>query len=275
MDALGIHEHQQLKLGLRPATPDKVALKLGDYLTGILPKREFPGEVDHLKGLAFGMYQNDSFGVCGPCSVANSRRLITARLKGEMIPPSQEDVFDLYRRSGNPRFDPRTGRDDNGVNMQVMLQAVDRGGIGGVKCLGFARVDAKDIPELEAAIALFGFLLLAVDLQQAQQNQTGRGVWDYRPSGGWGGHAVISGSYAEGIDVITWAKRVRMTDLFVKKQLTEAWVCLWPEHLTDAGFLKGVDLHGLSRDYAALTGRPFPVDVPEKDELSPEDFRLF
>lgn len=264
-----------VKLGLLAPTPGKPALRLRDFLTGVVP--DTPAERDYLSGLEFGLYANDKYGVCGPCSVANSRRLITARLEGAMVAPSQEEVFDLYRRSGNPNFDPRTGRDDNGVNMQTMLNAVAKGGIGGAKCLAYARVDPSDINEMQAATALFGFLLLGVRLQQAQQGQTKTGVWDYKPSASWGGHAVPAGAYrsepAEQLDVITWNQRVRMTEAFTRQQASEAWVVIWPEHLQDQGFLEGVDLQELAAAYEGLTGRPFPAVLPRPTPPAPAPAR--
>lgn len=262
--ALGIHAHPNFKLGLRPPEPGRPALRLVNYLTGRIP--DHPDAVDYLQGIEFGLYLNSKYGVCGPCSVANSRRLITARLKGKMETPSQDDVFDLYRRSGNPNFDPATGADDNGVNMQTMLDAVLKGGIGGVKCLGYARVNASSVEELEAAVALFGSVNFGVLLETAQQSQTDHGTWDYQRSPVWGGHAVLGGAYrsspSEQIDVITWAQRVHMTQRFIQAQSQEAWVIIWPEHLAAKGFLEGIDLRSLAADYEAITGRPFPAPVP-------------
>lgn len=258
MQAVGIHDHPTLKLGLRPATPAKQRLRLRDYL---LPAH--PVSVNYLSGVQFGLYGNDRYGVCGPTSVANSRRLITAKLKGQMQAPTQDDVFDLYRRSGNPNFDPATGADDNGVNMQEMLQAVVSGGIGGVKALAFAAVDPSNIEELKAAIAIFGFNLFGVTLSLAQQTQ--QAVWDYIRAAIWGGHAILGGAYQnqpEGIDIVSWAKIFRMTDAFMLHQETEAWVVIWPEHLTDSGFLQGVNLAALAADYEAMTGKKFPAVVP-------------
>lgn len=260
MQAVGIHDHPTLKLGLRPATPAKQRLRLRDYL---LPAH--PVSVNYLSGVQFGLYGNDRYGVCGPTSVANSRRLITAKLKGQMQAPTQDDVFDLYRRSGNPNFDPATGADDNGVNLQEMLHVVNVTGIGGVKCIAFAAVDPSNIEELKAAIAIFGDVVFGVTLQTIQQSQTATGVWDYRPSRTWGGHAILGGAYQnnpEGIEVITWAQVVRMTDAFMLHQETEAWVVIWPEHLTDSGFLQGVNLAALAADYEAITGKKFPAIVP-------------
>lgn len=261
--AVGVHASSTMKLGLRPPDRSKPRLRLANFLTGVVPAH--PASADYLAGLQFGLYGNDRYGDCGPVSVANSRREVTARLSGRMVAPTQDDVFDLYRRSGNPQFDPATGADDNGVNMQEMLGAVQRGGIGGTRCLGFAQVDTSNLDEMQAAVAVFGFLLLGVTLEAAQQSQTQSGVWDYRPSGMWGGHAILGGAYASSpaeLEVITWAQHVKMTSAFMRHQLSEAWAVVWPEHLTDHGFLQGVDLRAFAAAWEAVTGLPFPAPVP-------------
>lgn len=236
-------------------------LFLENYLTGVVPTA--PVAADHFaKVPTWILGGNDQYGDCGPVSVANSRLLVTSYLtKPETV--SQKDIFDLYRRSGNPNFDPTTDTDDNGVDMQTMLEAVVAGGIAGTKALGFASVDVTSMNSLRDAIAIFGCLLLGVNLDTSQQNQPT--VWDYVPSQAWGGHAVMSGRYSEAPDregVISWATKIDMTDAFEAHQLSEAWVVIWPEHLTSATFLAGVNLASLAADYTALTGKPFPAVVP-------------
>jgi hypothetical protein len=210
---------------------------------------------------AWGLYENDRFGDCGPTSVANSRRLITQALTGTMTAPTQNDVFDLYKRSGNPDFNPTTGAGDNGVDMATMLSAIHKGGIGGVRSVAYAKVDTSNIDECRAAIAIFGFVLLGVVLDSAQQAQPL--VWDYRPSPVWGGHAVLSGAYTSAtqgtdVSVISWANRIGATDAFWTQQVQEAWVCIWPEHLGTREFQTGVDTDALNVAYMALTGKPGP-----------------
>jgi hypothetical protein len=261
---VGIHAHPSRKLGRRPAS-GRPALLLGSYLTGRLPAH--PTAADHFAKVDdWGLYDNDQFGDCGPTSVANSRKLTTRYLATTEESPSQDDVFDLYRRSGNPNFDPTLPQgdprqQDDGVDMQTMLEAVAAGGIGGVKALGFALVDHTNLDELRAAIAIFGFLLFGVDLKVAQQAQTDKHLWDYKRSAEWGGHAIVAGRYAENPDrtaVVTWAEVVDLTDAFERHQLQEAWAVIWPEHLGSVAFQDGVDLTALAADYRALTGRPFP-----------------
>jgi hypothetical protein len=260
----GIHAHPTRKLGRRPPSR-KPALRLADFLTGITPVH--PATADHFGKLAFGLYDNDRFGDCGPTSVANLVRLVTGGLLGTEIQPSQDDVFDLYRRSGNPNFDPATDADDNGVDMQTMLEALLAGGIGDgkggkVKPIAFAKVDVSSDDQLSAAVSIFGGCLWGVDLQTAQQGQTDAHPpkWDYSRSGEWGGHAIVNGAYEAGAleDVISWATRIETTATFRRHQLQEAWVVVWPWNVEHPAFQQGVDLAALSAAYRVLTGRDLP-----------------
>lgn len=254
------------KLGLL-APKNAPAIQLKAILSGIIPTH--PVIVDHFAQVGdWGMYANDKYGVCGPTSVANSRKLTTKYLGDFEVSPTQADVFDLYRRSGNPHFDPQTGADDNGVIMQTMLEALQKGGIGGEKCVAFAQVDPSNLDEIRAAIAIFGFVLQGVNLMQAQQAQTDNGLWGFVPSAPWGGHAILAGKYTSqagpvaDLAVITWAHVVGETDEFLARQLSECWVVIWPEHLGTRQFQTGVDRAALASAYTALTGRPLPLPAP-------------
>jgi hypothetical protein len=264
------------------------ALMLGPALTGAVPAH--PPAADHFSRIDdWGLYGNDRYGDCGPVSVANLVKLITLYLGGTEISVFEYDVWDLYRRSGNPGFDPAFpgGPGDQGVDMQTMLEALTKGGIGGGiggghRPVAFAKINHLDPDEVKAAISIFGGVLLGVVLREAQQAQTDERLWDYADSPIWGGHAVLAGRYsnvenipspdpftvARGIrvinrtGVITWAEVVDATDTFLNTQLQEAWVVIMPEHLGTTAFQQGVDLGALARAYTALTGRPFPAPFP-------------
>jgi hypothetical protein len=262
--APGIHAHPTRKLGRRPPSL-KPALMLGQFLTGVAPAH--PVTADHFGKLSFGLYENDRFGDCGPTSVANLVRLVTGGLLGTEIQPSQDDVFDLYRRSGNPQFDPATDEDDNGVDMQTMLGALLAGGIGDghgkkLKPIAFAKVDVTSDDQLTAAVSIFGGCLWGVDLQTSQQTQTDAHPpkWDYHRSGEWGGHAIVNGAYEAGAleDVISWGTRIQTTAAFRRHQLQEAWVVVWPWNIDHPAFQQGVDLAALAAAYKKLTGRDLP-----------------
>lgn len=253
-------------LGKRPPI-QKQALLLKDVLSGVLPT--IPVEANNLDGVpGWELGMNDRYGTCGPTSVANHRRLVTYNLTGRMDAVSLDDVFDLYRRSGNPNFDPANPYDDNGVYMHVMLDTLLRDGIGDRKPVAFAKIEPGDFDTLNAAVAIFGGVLLGLSLQVAQQRQS---TWDFTSgSPEWGGHAVLAGRFADpGGDladregIITWAEELPTTRRFIEALEDEAWVVIWPEHLSDGVFLQGVDVNALRSAYEELTGRSFPAPDPE------------
>jgi hypothetical protein len=260
------------RLGLRPADLSRPLLKFADLRTGVAP--EHPLTADHFSGVTYGLYKNDQLGDCGPTMIANIRRAITKILGGRQVDPTQADVFDLYSRSTNPPFDPKTGANDNGVVLADMLSALLKGGIGGVKPIAYAAVNVKDLDEVRAAISIFGALALGVDLDVAQQEQTDNGLWDYARSAEWGGHAVPTLGYtsaAKGRDftVPTWAQLVGMTDAFWAKQVQEAFVIIWPEHLGTKQFQQGIDMPAANAAYTAVTGKPGPFPSAPKPTPGP------
>lgn len=252
-------------LGRRPPT-NKPALMLGPLLTGVVPAHS-PAADHFAKVPQWILGGNDKYGVCGPVSVANQRLLVTTYLTGKPEIATQAAIFDLYRRSGNPTFDPNDpgGPGDAGVDYQTMLEEVIRGGIGGTHALAFAKVNVDDIDEVEAAVDIFGSNLLGVTLDVSQQAQSDAGTWDYAPSSVWGGHGVLNGRYTDRPDlggVVSWAEVLNYTDAFEAHQVDEAWVVIWPEHLGSATFQQGVDLAALAAAFSELTHRPFPVVPP-------------
>lgn len=261
-EAVGIHAHPNYKTGRRPPK-NAPALDFARYLTGQTP--EHPVAADHFAAATFGLYGNDHFGVCGPTSVCNLVRLVTRALLGTQIEPSQDDCFDLYRRSGNPDFDPTTGAGDNGVDMQTMLEALLSGGVGdgkggNVKPICFAKLDVAQDAVLDATVSIVGGDLWGVNLETAQQAQTNAQPpkWDYQQSDTWGGHAVLNGKYDESTqdgEVISWELDVQTTSPFRRQQLEEGWVVVWQWNLDHPAFQAGVDLNALRADYQELTGQ--------------------
>lgn len=261
--------HPDMRLGRRPHDPDRPVLRLAPLLTGVVP--DHPATVDHLSEIPptrWGMLGNNQYGDCGPADIFHDRMLVAKYLAGIDIFPDETATLDLYRRSGNPNFP----NDDNGVVMADMLDEVHKTGIksGGqmVQCVAYAQVDVTDLDEVHAAIAIFGSLSTGADLQKAQATQTDAGEpWDYVPdSEEWGGHAFLSGRYESGtfgsrpgLGGVSWGAPVAYTDRWWAHCVQEAWVVIWPEHLTNRSFMTGVDQTLLAKNYKLLTGRDLPV----------------
>jgi hypothetical protein len=277
-------------LGRRPADPARLARTVRLRLTGALPPH--PPTADFLSAIRTWMLgRNDRFGTCGPTYVANSAVLTWHWLLGQEISVSDAAIIDLYRRSGNPDFDPDAPPDasgqvpgDNGVDMTVMLSALVKGGIeithadGGtetIRPLAFAQ-HATDIDTVRAVTAIFGCDGFGLDLETAQQAQTRAGLWDYRQSGEWGGHATLGGSYTGSATagsrdeaLVTWARVVGTTDEFLARQLMEAYVVVWEPLWDHPAFQAGVDQAGLAADFESVTGRPFPRPVTPAPSPAP------
>jgi hypothetical protein len=247
-------------LGRRP--PKRApSLRLESILRAV-PKH--PASADHLgKVTEWILGGNDKYGDCGPVMVANSRLLTTTYLTPSAIHnPSEAAILDLYRRCGNPDFDPNDpgGPGDGGVDVQTMLEEVHANGIDGVRSVAFASMDPGNRAVLDAAVDAFGFAGPGVTLDVAQQSQTDAGLWKHvSRSPVWGGHAALIGRYHGHPDrtgFVTWAMVVDATDGFLTYQVEELWAIIWPEHLRSARFDALIDLAAFEREYQALTGKP-------------------
>jgi hypothetical protein len=267
-------------LGRRHPDPARAArtLKVGDYLRYTNRNLTPPAQVDHLSRVTdWGLYRNDTFGICGPTAAANLRKLITAYLARAENSPTQDAVDALYALQ-NPGFNPATsqpgGPQDQGVDLQTMCQDLLSAGLGGVKALAFASVDVHNQLEVRECLTLFGGLILGVNLEVDQQAQSdARQPWNYVPgSAEWGGHAIMAGAYQSGPNldwVISWAEQFALTDTFDEHQLEEAFVIIWPENMQLKGFVDSLDVAQLAADYEQLTGRKFPMTTPPDPTPTP------
>jgi hypothetical protein len=268
------------KLGRNPSDPVRLRRMIRLKLTGALPP--IPVSADHFALVKRWMDGgNFDFGTCGPTSIANFLVMVYKVLTGEDITVTNDDVFDLYRRSGNPNFNPDTGADDNGVDMTVMFDALLKGGIwithaDGrrelVKPLCYAAVDT-DITTQRTVTAVFGGPVWGVTLQTAQQSQS---VWDYKRSATWGGHAIPGGSFtsqggAGQVDesIVSWTDVIGTTDAFVANQLDESYIPVFRVMWDHPNFIASVDQAALASAYETVTGRTFPVPVPQPPEPPP------
>lgn len=258
----------------RRAPKRAAALKLGDYLTGVVPTH--PSAVDYLAAMSGGweMLGNDQYGDCVAVTWANTRRLVTTVL-GVANYPTWAQVEAFYKTQ-NPGFPSQ----DDGMDIQTALEDLDKtGGPDGVKAAGFAAVDYTNPDEVKAAIAIFGSVWVGINVQDAQQTQFSEGKpWDWVSGSGIdGGHSIVSGGYGPagagqlGGDerFITWAEETSFTDKYWGKGVEECWVVIWPEHLGTVEFQQGVDVSALAADYQAITGKAFPAVVPPAPSPTP------
>lgn len=222
------------------------------------------------------MNGNDRAGDCVACMVANAIHLVSQELSGQPLVASLADVITFYRTQ-NPRFNFNGGpingpgsSADQGMDIQTALEFLTRNGmqVGNktVKAVGFVRINPASLEQLRAACSIFGGLMLGVDLTQHQMDQFPTNAWEYIPGQNIGGHAILGGGHADKakdeLRFECWAAESTMTQLFMQHQLKEAWGVIFPWHLGNKQFVKGMDLATFAADYTAITGKPFPADVP-------------
>lgn len=260
----GLPVHPRFKTGLLPHGKNADELLHVGWKNGVVPA--YPAAVDRLSTITIGLDGNDKYGDCEPTSCDNHRRVSSLFLTGTEVDATEAEVLDLYSRSTSPPFNPKTGANDNGVDMVTGMKALMSGGLNGEKIVAYAKL--KDISDasIYAAIDLFGAVIFAVDLQVAQQKQSDATppVWEYVKSADWGGHAIVAAKYVASSGLIyvgSWGMQVATTATFRAKQLQEVWVPIWPELLTTSGFDTSVDQDQLAADFTSLTGGTLPISV--------------
>jgi hypothetical protein len=262
-----------VKFGKR-APQNKAAIPLGQILTRVIPPH--PLEVHHLNIGGWQMLGNDKYGDCVAVTWADIRRLMT-RLAGREQYPNLDQVLELYRTQ-NPGFPQQ----DDGMYVQQTLEHLHRsGGPDGAKLVAFARVDHTDQDELEAAIAIFGYVWTGVAIRrQVMVDFYNNRPWDFYPASPISGyHSIIVAGYdsdhvGRDKECKTWGTVTGFTEAFWAHDVDECYVGIWEEHLGTNQFQTGVDVENLAVIYKDLTGRELPIPdpppTPEPETLDDE-----
>lgn len=255
--AIGIHDHPELKLGVRPNDPTKVRLAFGDFLVSV---PDHPIE-DPAPNLNYPMDKNDEWGDCVVAGGDHASQVINAAFGLPYTNMTEAQLLADYHTQ-NPTFDPNSSFNgpgtpaDGGMNIQEYLAYLVKTG----RILGFAAVPLGDREKMRAAVYLGLALMAGADLTVAQQDQ---GVWDYvAGSPGWGGHCFVSVGYnAAGQTEVTWGQLKAATDAFFKRQVGELWFVLTKAHVDHPTFRNHFDLSGFAAAFTQITDRPFPVPI--------------
>lgn len=260
--------------GRLPNDPAKPRLKLGHFLTAAAYQPPAAANWDR-KVSAFGMLGNDSWGDCALAAQSHSLQTWTANAGTELV-PTEADTLRAY--SEVTGFNPHAGPPgqnptDQGTVMQDALNwwrktgmpVTTPTGIARHRIYAFAEVDHRSPAEVEAAVALFGEILLGIDFPASAMDAFNADEpWDvWEDDGGIeGGHAICAARYAAASRrwwVVTWGREQEVTQAFLDKYLEEAWVAVAPEWIAANGTTpSGLDLASLGEEFTRLTKDPAP-----------------
>jgi hypothetical protein len=268
----GPRKGSPVKLGrLTPyAAADKPRLVLDSYLDGISAAPaivDFASEV-----LSWPMYGNDTIGDC-TCATVGHQIQAWTRYTGAEVTVPQEDIIQLY--SAVSGYDPATGANDNGANVQDVLTLWRQSGVpvAGHKILAFAQL--QDLTKIQQALWVFGSVYLGINFPSSAMDQ-------FKSDEPWtvvqdspieGGHAVplqYAGDGTVPYQVVTWAKLQGMDQGFLDTYVEEAWVVITDDWLDKNGHTpEGLDLQQLGADLSQLTGDPNPFPAPPAPQPAP------
>jgi len=255
---------EDVKLGRNApyAAADKPRLVLDNYLTSPAT----PSVVDFASQVvSWPMYGNDTIGDC-TCATAGHQIQAWTCYTGAEVTVPQEDIIQLY--SAVSGYNPATGANDNGANVQDVLTYWRKSGVpvAGHKILAFAQL--QDLAKVKDALFTFGSVYLGINFPASAMDQ-------FNADQSWtvvqgsqieGGHAIplqYAGTGAVPYQIVTWGKLQGMDQAFLDTYCEEAWVVITDDWLDKNGHdPEGLDLAQLGADLAAMTGDPNPFPSP-------------
>ena len=173
----------------------------------------------------------------GDCTIAEAAHAYTALSvyagKPQVLFSDQEIISTYSAISG---YDPATGANDNGCQMQDVLAYNRATGMTDVdgnvhKVLMYAALgNPSDITMLSQVLKTFGYVYIGVNCPQSAQEQFGNGPWTYVPGSPIeGGHCIglhrrqPYGSRVGVFDMATWGALQPTTISFIANYTEEAW----------------------------------------------------
>ena len=252
-----------MKLGKQKPKYDRRTLQFHKYLT-MLP---FAPQVSHWPNAApLGMLLNDTVGDC-TIAAALHQEMIWSKSNGLTYSPVDNDALVAYEavtasENNGQGYDPTTGANDNGCSCVDVLSYWKNTGIGGRKIGAFVQVDTSNHVDVQHAAFFFGGLYIGIQMPISAQNQPN--IWDVPPigltgngtPGSWGGHCIyIAGYDQNGLDVVTWGERIRMTWKFWNAYVDECYAALSTDFVNNpAKAPNGFNMVALQQDLELISG---------------------
>jgi hypothetical protein len=264
---------QDMRLGRTSSPPDDRNFRLAKYLR----KPELPAappKVDYSQAVldigGYGMLANDKLGCCVIAAMMHLA-MQQSDNNGRPLPiPSDSEVVRAYSAIGG--YVPGEDWTDQGCSMSAALKYWRKHGLlidGKLhRIAAYASVNTRSLPELTAALWLFGGIFAGYALPLAAKELASwtnpplhvSGKW--KP-GSWGGHTVVQCDTYRGLmQTVTWGRLIPTDERFFKAFCDEAWVVVSGDWLgEDNKCPAGFDGAALMADLALLGTRRTPQEL--------------
>jgi hypothetical protein len=246
--AKGIHTHPKFKLGaiVDDSARDKRTLRLTDFI-GKAAQAPASWDFDQgKKAFPWRMWGNDQF---GDCEIAGRSNYLLRLQRGQT-----HTTPHILDEDAIAEYELMTGCKQPGDENDTGMTTLDnckkwfkgwsitkdwpRGGQGtrDYHISAYGEIDFANRDLLHNSIYLFTGVLWGIALPITAQAQTDNNQpWDVvdhsltgdSEPGSWGGHCVYSKKYdPDSVDIITWAKELKMTNAFIDAYAMEAYAVI-------------------------------------------------
>lgn len=190
----------------------------------------------------WGMFLNDQLGDCTCAAFYHALQIWSLGAKRPEMTESDSSVLSLYEKAtGYNPDDPST--DQGGVEQNVLTYVlhsgapVDGGSVH--KISAFYEVDPRNTSDVKQTIYECGLAYIGFDVPQNLMPENGEtpSLWTVEPGQQIiGGHAIILTGYdSQGLDLISWGAKYRMTWAFFAKYVDEVYAIVDPEWIKATG----------------------------------------
>jgi hypothetical protein len=253
------------KLGRLPRDTSRWAPTLEDYLragprsgtAGLLPVLDSEDVNLATKVTGWPMYCNGpdpgnppaSPGGIGDCDIAEIAHAYTALGVCAGKPQvlfADSEVISVYSRVSG--YDPATGANDNGCQLQDVLADQRQDGMTDVdgkvhKVTAYAALgNPSDILLLSEVLKTFGYVYIGVNLPASAEDEFGVSPWTYVPDSPIiGGHCIglhrrqPYGSRIGVFSMASWGALQPATISFIQAYVVEAWAVITPDWIEANG----------------------------------------
>ena len=247
------------KLGRKPKSGHDKLPKFENFLSAKYgseapPLPPIPSAIDWGGKITnWGMMENDQVGDCVLAAIGHADMVYTSNAS-TLITPSDDDILGAYSDITGYVYGNKDT--DHGTNLVEAMNYWQSKGLGGRKIVSYVAANPDNIEHVKAAIALFGSIIVGVDLpDDAEATFEAGNPWTNAANRNYeGGHGMEAHGYDENfIYLTTWGRVQRATWGWMLAFCNETLVPISADWFNAVGYSpNGFNMAQLMADQAAL-----------------------